>query len=96
MAKTANFCRIFWKNCAGSLDKLHVFWYTPSAVSYTHLDVYKRQAEADVRDVVGAGDAAGEGLTLKRLHGHDAHIVGCLLYTSISLSMKALLNNDAE
>ena len=38
--------------------------------------VLGHEAEADVRDVVGAGDAAGEGLTLKRLYGHDAHIVG--------------------
>ena len=31
---------------AREADEAVLYWYDPMAVSYTHLDVYKRQAEA--------------------------------------------------
>ena len=53
------------------------------AVSYTHLDVYKRQAQHRSRRAVGDRHRpAHRGDAVARLVLHAAHPGGCLLYTS--------------
>ena len=44
-------------------------------VHYIGVVVAGNEAEADVRDAVGAGEAAAQGLTLVRLYGHDADVI---------------------
>ena len=59
------------------------------SVSYTHLDVYKRQAQKRGFDPALAA-AKARGQLLDRLavkvakNEHTAHLLACLLYTSIT------------
>ena len=54
--------------------------YGGKAVSYTHLDVYKRQGESSATGVCFSRDAAtGEDLF------NGEYLINCLLYTSDNL-----------
>ena len=55
-------------------------------VSYTHLDVYKRQAEHRPRDACKrhADAVIGGALGFDDLVGGRAHFFSCLLYTSLA------------
>ena len=52
------------------------------AVSYTHLDVYKRQTQADVQPYFSVTSQAVQQLGMRQAVTHAAQPKGCLLYTS--------------
>ena len=70
----------------GGLISLYAFFQRPTAVSYTHLDVYKRQAQ-----VVGA-EAGGDAHVAQRELGHE-RVVGLVL--SAALEVVAQFGHDA-
>ena len=72
----------------GSLRMVGNHSKSVKAVSYTHLDVYKRQAQKQADEIVAAGKAAVEIERQNKLREADAQATAlarsmcCLLYTS--------------